>query len=90
MNAVALAQVGQLPLQHQGEERAEHETTDRRLAGVEDRASAKHRFGAASWSCNAESAKRARDRREKLSAIELHWLLADNAAHFEGKADTDG
>jgi hypothetical protein len=28
-------------------------------------------------------AKRVRERREKLSAIELHWLLADNAAHFD-------
>jgi len=40
----------------------------------------------ASWdkpAADADRGKEVRERREKLSAIELHWLLADNAKHFD-------
>jgi hypothetical protein len=45
--AVALAQIGQLLLQRQGEERAEHMAADGGIRGVVDRAGSEDRFGTA-------------------------------------------
>ena len=45
--AVAVAQIGQFLLQHQGEERAKHMATNGGIRGVIDRAGAEDRFGVA-------------------------------------------